>query len=238
MKPPPFSSQRECERIARELLRLGHSDNCSICDKPFRHNCRTVGGLDAHGNVVLAGECCISQVAQAVNYGNYFTRQYDSLPVDSSEFKQAAALSAAFQEAVARLDKEIENIERRGGTGLAAVTKVCFGDYLWKADDNSWFEQNPKRSHRARLAFPGEFDEVGTIPAEYELVVLVRQVEPSSRLSAPLFVPINLLPIPDGDEAAACALFQMATRREPIPTSIQALAALVEKYKATREAGQ
>jgi hypothetical protein len=79
-----------------------------------------------------------------------------------------------------------------------------------------------------RLPFPGEVDkEVAKTPVGHVLIVLVRQVEPGSRIRAA--VRCNVLPLLD-DEAAAHALFEVATRREAVPPDRQALCALIEKY--------
>jgi hypothetical protein len=231
MKPPPRHQRR---RIERELRKLRNSGICSICKHPLAHNTRLSGGLDAQGRIVMAGECCSSQVTETFSLGNFVTRHYD-IPTPNSwlTFEQAAAASAAFQQVVARIDKQFADIERRGGGGRA--TKIYLADYPWKSDDHEWFDRNRERTHRARLAYPGEFDGMGATPAEHELVVLVRQVRPGSRLQAPIFIHTEMLPVPDDDEAAAHALFEMATGREPMPPNFRALVALVEKYKAVRE---
>jgi len=91
-----------------------------------------------------------------------------------------------------------------------------------------------------RTPFPGELDKV-KIPTGREVIVLVRQVEPGSRIRGVLhFGPDSLLPLPvneSSDEAIAHALFEVATRREAAPPDVQALVALVEKYKVPQGAG-
>jgi hypothetical protein len=231
MRSPPIASlpQRERERIVRELLRLERSNNCSVCGSPLKHNSRTVGGLDQQGRIELAGQCCFDRVIQAVNYGNYFTRQYDFRPaVDPNNLtlEQAAAASKAFQEKVERIDKELEDIERHSGTRLAAVTKVYLNDYLWTVDDELWFERNRERSHRVRLPFPSEFDAYAASSAEHELVVLVRQI---TRLTVALSIPIEWLPVPN-DEAVGHCLFEIAVGNEEMPPDGKALSALIDKY--------
>jgi hypothetical protein len=66
-------------RIDRHLRKLYHSDNCFICGSPFRHNSQTVGGIDAQGTIVLAGECCSDKVAVIFTQGVYSKRNYDFL---------------------------------------------------------------------------------------------------------------------------------------------------------------
>ena len=62
--------------------------------------------------------------------------------------------------------------------------------------------------------------------------MLVRQVQPGSRLRAVLDLDAVLLPGSPHDEAFAHALFEVAVGREPVPPDLQALNALTEKYAA------
>jgi hypothetical protein len=41
-------------RIERQLRKLARPGVCSFCGSPFKHNSRTMSGLDAQGNAVLA----------------------------------------------------------------------------------------------------------------------------------------------------------------------------------------
>jgi hypothetical protein len=103
-------------------------------------------------------------------------------------------------------------------------------DSPWKDDDREWFEQNRERSHRARMPFPGECDEeIAKTPAGHALILLVRQVEPGSRLKAGFYLSAHLQPLPD-HEAVAHALFEVAMRHEVVPPDNAALRALVERY--------
>jgi hypothetical protein len=47
--------------------------------------------------------------------------------------------------------------------------------------DRLWFEQNPKRAHRVRLAFPGE---IAVEDAARHALIIVRQVKPAFRVKA------------------------------------------------------
>src|SRR5262249_26477192 len=150
-------------RLDRVLRKLHHTDTCSICSAPFRHNSQTVSGLDAQGKLVLAGECCAKRVAKIFTRGFYSTRNYDFLqPLDAKPTNteltgtQITDAIAAYQKAIAATDKQFDDIERRGGGGHSRYVSVL--NSPWKDDDRAWFEQNPKRSHRARLPFPGEAD--------------------------------------------------------------------------------
>jgi hypothetical protein len=104
-------------------------------------------------------------------------------------------------------------------------------DSAWKNDDRLWFEQRPERSHRARLAFPGEAHEVAAkAPTGHMLLMLIRQAEPGKRVRAGFYLNADLWPVPD-DDAIAHALFDVATRQQAVPQGSAERAALVEKYR-------
>jgi hypothetical protein len=162
---PSYLPRQQRRRISRQIYKLLHGDVCSICGSPLKHNSQTTSGLDTHGNVAVAGECCADRVAVIFGLGHYVTRNYDFLPSPSastgksniqSTNEQIVTAIAASQKAVADTDKWMADIERRGGGPRARY--VSLGDQPWKKDDADWFEQNPKRSHRARLPFPSEAD--------------------------------------------------------------------------------
>jgi len=238
---PSWLPRQQRRRIDRELHKLLHHDVCSVCGSALKHNSRTVSGLDAQGNVVLAGECCMSRVAEIFGLGHYSKRQYDFLSPRSAKSdiqltnEQIADAIAAYQNAIAETDKRLDDVKRRGGGGRAR--NVSLLDHPWKSDDRDWFERNRERSHRARMPFPGEADkEAAKTPAGHALIVLVRQVEPGTRLRAAVFVDANFLPLPD-DEAVVHALFEVAVRREAVPRDRRALCALIEKYAVHRSQG-
>src|SRR5262245_44264652 len=145
----------------------------------------------------------------------------------------AAPVAGAWPEMVRsrRNKRRLADVERRGGIGgRAAMVSVL--DHPWTHDDREWFERNPKRAHRARMPFPSEVDEqAAQTPAGHALIVLVRQVEPGSRLRSLLCLNTDLLPLSD-DEAAAHALFEIAARREAVPPNSAALRSLIERYTA------
>ena len=114
--------------------------------QPFKHNSRTAGGLDAQGNVVLAGECCSGGVAATITEGFYSDRQYDFLhgpkPSTNTGPTSGAGIAgaiAAYQKVIAETDKVLDGVERRGGVRTLAVN---LRDSPWKADDRDWFERN------------------------------------------------------------------------------------------------
>ena len=61
---PSWLPRQQRRRIDRELHKLLRRDVCSICGSTFKHNSRTASGFDAHGNVAVAGECCIDRVVE------------------------------------------------------------------------------------------------------------------------------------------------------------------------------
>jgi len=197
LTPPWLLPRQQRRRIDRQLHKLLRRGTCSICSRPLKHNSRTASGLDAHGNVVVAGECCVHQVAVTFGLGLYSDRKYDFLqPRDSKpdiepSLEQIVAAIATRQEAIADADKQFTDIERRGG--VKSVSEFFLLDYPWKDDDREWFECNPTRSHRMRVPFPGELDGV-KLPAGRKAIVFVRQVEPGQRLRAAFDPDVILLP--------------------------------------------
>jgi hypothetical protein len=236
---PSWMPRQRRRRIDRELHRLLSLDTCSICKSPLKHNSRTASGLDAKGNAVVAGECCMSRVTEVFGLGLYCSqRQYDfpTQGKSSQESKltdeQILDAIALTQSIIADADKRLDGIERRGG--IERLSRINPFPSAWKDDDRNWFDGNPARTHRVRMPFPGEADDVAaTTPAGHALIMLVRQVEPGSRIKATLYLNANLLPAPD-NEAVAHALFEIAVGHEPMPRVGPALEALVEKYSAGR----
>jgi hypothetical protein len=243
----PSLPRQQRRRVNRELHKLFRQDNCSVCGGPFKHNTRTVGDLDTQGNVILAGECCINRVVKVFTYGFYSTRNYDFLQPRDTEADSTLTLEqivdaiATYQKAIAETDKLFDGIERRGGGERAR--EVSLLDHPWKDDDRTWFQQNPRRAHLMRAPFPGELDgKVPNPPASYTPLVLLRQVEPGTRLKAVLYLPPGqLLPLPMNEveaEAISHAWFEIAVGREPMPREPQAFRALIEKYSTHEESDQ
>jgi hypothetical protein len=186
---PSWLPRHERRRIDNELYKLLHTDNCSICGSPLRHNSRTMSGFDAHGTLVLAGECCSDRVTISFGMGHYCNRAYDFLSPTNTKSsintkwtnEQIVEAIAVRQKAIADTDKRLEGIERRGGSIRA--THVGRLEHPWTRDDREWFEKNPSRSHRMRLPFPDEFNQMkAKIPAGCAMIVLVRQITPGDRM--------------------------------------------------------
>jgi len=226
--------RQQRRRVDRELRKLMHGDVCSICGSRLKHNSRTTSGFDEQGNVVLAGECCVDRVTVTFGHGLYTDRQYDFLSSRKSKSiidltpKQIADAIAAFQKIIASTDEALADVERRGG-GIRAQNVVT-QDHPWKIDDRDWFQRNQSRSHRARMPFPGEFDEEKIkASAECALVMLIRQIESNVRLKAVVDLSTDLLPVPD-DDATIHALFEASRGYEVMPHNHEALRALAAKY--------
>jgi hypothetical protein len=238
---PSWLPRRERRRINRTLHKLLQHDVCSVCGRALPHNSRTAYGLDSNGNVAVAGQCCLDRVALAFGQGFYSKRHYDFLTARNATShapeptnEQIAGAIALYQKAVADTDKRLADVERHGGIDLPIKPELA--ERPWKDDDRIWFERNPKRAHRARLPFPGEADqEVAEVPAGWALVLLLRQVEPGTRLKAGFYLLADALPVPD-DEALIHAMFEIAVGHEPMPRNPQAFSDLREKYTA-RDAG-
>src|SRR6478672_10270904 len=76
---PAWLPRQQRRYIDSQLRKLIHRNACSACGGPFKHNSCTAGGLDAQGDVALAGECCLGRVAVTFVKGMYSDRKYDFL---------------------------------------------------------------------------------------------------------------------------------------------------------------
>jgi hypothetical protein len=238
---PSWLPRQQRRYVDRQLRQLMRRDVCSVCGKPFQHNSHTTSGLDKHGTVTVAGECCSDRIAVVFGLGLFSHRKYDFLQPrerkDGSEptNKQIVDAIATYQEVIADTDKRLDGIERRGG--VTHPLKVNLLDSPWKKDDCDWFKRNPSRSHRMRVPFPGELEGV-KIPAGRKAIMFARQVKPGRRLRAALDPDVVLLPGSPNDEACAHALFEVAIGHEAMPPDAVALDALIKKYTASKEPGQ
>jgi hypothetical protein len=259
---PSWLPRHQRRLVDKALNKLVEREACSVCGANWPHNRRTAYGLDSSGGIVVTGECCLDRVVVAFGYGFFSERRYDFLnPPQCSSRRtledgpgvsparrpetndQIAEAIALYQKAIAAADRQLESIERHGGIeqhggverhGDVEITgeALLLLDHPWKTDDRLWFEGNPKRSHRVRMPFTGEFDELGAnAPAGHALIILVRQVKPGTRARHGFYLNADLIPVPN-DEAIAHVLFDVATRREPMPRNGWALNALIAKYAA------
>jgi hypothetical protein len=243
LAPSDLPRQRR-RHINRALHKLIERGVYSICNCPPQHNTRTAYGLDAHGRVMVAGECCLDRLAVIFGLGFFSKRKYDFLTPAESDAPQStnekiAEGIAFYQKAIAEADERIDSTERYGG--INRITRPVFAEHPWKTDDRIWFEQNPTRSHRMRQLFPGEADEeAAETPPDHAPIMLVRQVQPGDRVRALVFIPGDMLmPLPLNkaqEEALVYALFEIALGHEPMPRSPQAFSEPRDKYAARNSA--
>jgi len=240
MKP---SARRRIERQITELMKRD-GDRCSICKAPLPHNSRTFGGVTSGGDAALAGECCGEKLKETVLSGLYVDQRYKDMPwraepgqrVNSpSEVTQAID---AMQHSFRRIDQAADAIKAKGGMATKKPRINTTGS-AWKADDALWFETHQARAHRLRPAFPGELEGMSPsefLPAGHEYQVLVRQVEPGTRLR--MVFGRNLeVPIPDV-EPLIHAMFDMVADSEGGVLNTKQVAELALKYAAAGEGGK
>jgi hypothetical protein len=174
--------------------------HCSLCGTEFPHKGITCGGITAaDGSVADVGECCAGKLRSIHAVGFW----YDP----AAEDERIAA-----------------DMLRRGGlTGIKS--RLSRTETPWKNDDRAWFAANPQRSHRLRLAFPGELQEFEA-PSDREIAVLVRQVAPGERIK--LWCELCTT-VPD-DENFLHALFDVVSKGLRTPVNFEEVAVLARKY--------
>jgi hypothetical protein len=238
-------NRKQRRHFEHQLRKLSESSTCSLCGAALEHNCQTFAGFDRHGKVALAAQCCADRLTEIHVMGVFSARDYDFIPpamtpvgVDINYVSDEKAIDAvtSYRKAITATDKWVDAVTRR--SGVTSQYPVTLQDYPWKDDDRIWFERNPTRTHRVRVAFPGEADAAAAqAPADHVLVIPVRQLEPGFRIRGGFFLRADLLPVPD-DEAIAHALFDIAEGRELVPANDEMLAALLGKYQAHTDGGQ
>jgi len=128
--------------------------------------------------------------------GLYVNRPYEHL-IQGTETGKSYSLDElgnviiTHQKAITELDTMGVEVAKKAGMGnLPAVSFL--GDYPWKTDDAEWFKAHSDRSHRLREAFPEEEpilrNSMATEPPpDWELHVVIRQIEPGSRARLPWY---------------------------------------------------
>jgi hypothetical protein len=242
MKP---SARKRVERQITELMRRD-GDRCSSCKAPFPHNSRTFGGVTVGGDAALVGECCRGKLRETILSGLYVDQRYRNTslgqsgqgpqPRSPSEVAQAIdAMQRSFQ----RIDQATDTIKAKGGIAAKNV-RLNTLDSPWKDDDARWFAANRTRSHRLRLAFAGELEglpfSAEPIPAGHEFQILVRQVQPGTRLRI-AFCRNMEVPIPD-IEPLLHAAFDMVSASEGGVLSTDEMADLALRYAVAAEDGK
>jgi len=230
--------RRQFERQLRNLIRT-RGDDCSLCGAEFQHNRRTFGGYDQNGNIALVGECCVERLHKIYTAGLFSCCNYDFLPAGQKAphgrglgAEEVTHALGALERAIAAADEQMpDDLWQRAGMSQPPNASINVLDRPWKQDDRAWFEQHPERSHRARFPFDGEVGpEELVAPEGHRLLLLLRQVEPGKRIKTGFFISSELPPVPDV-EAVAHALFDIATRRVPVPRNGEEMCALIEKYQ-------
>ena len=230
------AQRRRLDRqLDREIQGLMGRDGCSVCGVTFEHNARLFGGCDQYGRPAITGDCCSEVLAQVTHAG--IKRSYDFLerPKKKAPRRNRSASATEITNAIETCrgliedaDQQLDGMARRAG--VRSPLRISVLDSAWKTADRLWFEQHPERSHRARLVFPGEADEVAAkAPTEHMLLMLIRQVEPGKRVRAGFFINAGLRPAPE-IEAVAHLLFDVALGQQTLPQDAAELAALFAKY--------
>jgi len=114
-------------------------------------------------------------------------------------------------------DQPIEGVIHRGQLALA-----------WLEQLRAKAMERAAKAGRARAPLPTPAS------AGQALIVLVRQVEPGSRLRSGFYLNADLPPTAD-DEGVAQALFDVV--REAVPPDSEALCTLIEKVQGAQEPG-
>jgi hypothetical protein len=234
-------SRRDIVFECIERLITTNGDHCSLCHASFQHNHRSFGGITGDGVIALVSECCASKLEVTFTSGLYTSRPYadlhergDGPDVElSSEQIEEAVL--AHQRRFAAIDEITDRAARRAGfPAEKMMLRLDDDETIWKADDRTWFENNPTRSHRLRPAFPGEqingCDEVA--PPGHELQIVVRQISPGLRVRVGIFRNLEIDEFPD-IEPMTHALFDLVAKREE-RVSVRELVELARKYDCER----
>lgn len=243
-----MTDKQEQRRLERDIQKIfsEDADHCSICRAPFPHNGKTFMGRIAGRKGAVVGECCAGQLNLVIGEGVYLTKGYDVLeqgtrpgraPSSQREIDQAVS---AIQAYVSGTDQRAGDIMRRAGV-TSERGAINMLSSPWKTDDAKWFEANPSRSHRLRVAHVGEIDALPSdykdepLPLRHEMQIVVRQVEPGARVR--LAFGRNLdTPIPD-NEAVLHALFDTISgnRSGDKVISVAEIARLATRYAPPKQ---
>lgn len=220
------------------------SDNCTICGKPFEHNCKTFGGFSARGTTVLTSECCVQKIEAVMTSGIYLTKYLDSIQLTKQGVKKQRVSAENMTNAVETIRSHVTKLDTLSGrvmrqAGLQTQAQNIFiADSPWKSDDAAWFKSHPNRSHRLRPMFESEAATLPTeittmkIPAKHRWEILVRQVEVGKRIRT-IFCRNTDVAIPDMEEIIH-AIFDVVSQPDRKGViSVEEISALAGKYGAS-----
>lgn len=186
--------EKAINRLAQE-----RGDNCTLCNRAFKHNEKTSAGTTKKNQVQIVGDCCASQLKTIYATGVYVTR-HSAVVGDVLASKDVEAAQAA----VSAADDTAAQIMRRAGLSGQAGNLISAVD-VWNIDDREWFSARANRTHRIRAAFDGEsatWPDLPPPPAPLSLCVVVVQVQPGQRVRSPIYL-ANLERVDDTDEVIA-----------------------------------
>ncbi len=234
------SARRQLDRDLRKLMNTD-GDRCSICLIEFLHNAKTFYGR-AEGRAAVVGECCRPNLAVEVGAGFYVKGDYDVLnarshPGSSTEvvIDDVPGAVDRLQRAVIGIDDLADSAAKRAGI-IGKPHQVSLANNHWKADDAAWFQVHTDRSHRLRPLLPGELasfpqDMISpTLPADHEIQVVIRQIQPGQRARIPFGRNLQM-PIPD-IEPVIHAIFDAVSDRRGHSSiiSVADVSAIAERY--------
>jgi hypothetical protein len=219
-------------------------DRCSICKADLPHNSRTFGGVTAGGDTALVGQCCEHKIKEIVLTGLYVSHGYEGLiprpnetPAGPMSAAQTSRAINTMQQTFQKIDQVASSIATKGGVP-SKMPRINTASSPWKDDDAGWFKANKSRAHRLRPAFPGEIDalQAGSDkdeppPIGHEFQILVRQVEPGTRMRI-VFCRNMEVPIPDL-EPLIHAIFDVISASKGGVVSSREVADLAMQYAAS-----
>jgi hypothetical protein len=207
--------RRRAETQIRKLIETD-GDNCSICRAPFQNNHRTYGGITANGKTAVVGDCCYNHLDHLYTSGIYLTRDY-GLPLANSA-DDARLSPDAVETNVARLQQAVAQADAISKKAGISANVPDWRPAPWKANDAKWFKDNPSRSHRIRAGFPNEPPSQDA-PPDHVPLMLIRQVEPGTRVKIPIILHQKDMPVPDND-ALLRAIFDVCAKSIPTAQSL------------------
>ena len=221
-------AQHQFDQALRKLIGED-GDNCSLCRARFTVNSRTFAGVGA-GRVLITGECCKDKLDLIVSLGLYTNRAWDKA---GSGAVYTAEQAEAMVDVSIKLFKLADTAAQMTGTGVRASLE-SLRERPWKADDRQWFLAHPSRAHRVRQTLPGETAPTAqghVLPLPEQCCVIVRQIEPGSRLRLPVATSKPEL-FPD-DEAFLHAYFdRLVARKGRVGVSDPDVTALMQDHAA------